>query len=78
MTVSPDGPRRPAQPPRAADASQSAFAKLTVALRDALAPGLAMLGRAWRELVEIERRASGEAPAPQHPPSPHPERDRSQ
>jgi len=61
MTVPPDGPRDPARPPRAADASQSAPSGALAALRESLESALALLGRAWRELVEIERRASGSA-----------------
>lgn len=76
MTVSPDGSRHPAQPPRAADASQSAPVLLK-RLRDALAPGLTLLARAWRELVEIERRASGAGPSTEDR-STQTERDRSQ
>ena len=72
MTVSPERPRDPARPPRAAGAFLSAYRRILAAIAASVASAWVLLRRAWRELQEIERRESGRPVPPENasPPSP--------
>jgi hypothetical protein len=71
MTVSTDGPRGGARPPKAAGPFASGLRRAFAPIAQGLGAAGALLARAWDELQEIERREAGRAsPPPERPDKP--------
>jgi hypothetical protein len=68
MTVSTDGPRGEARPPKAAGSFTSGLHRAFAPIAQGLSAAGALLVRAWAELKEIERReAARSTPPPERP-----------